>query len=232
MLVRVTFIDILAFQLFTLAMVAILLFYSGISDYLAYVRRGFREAYRLLRAQATLFGIIGIVIIIIGLWGETTWPISVVSKGVNTMGAYNILFYDPYLMLGIVLASFSACVMLRLDTRYAGLLALITGALSIYYGINAYGLGLTQSPIAMLFLYGSLGLTAIFTFPVTIFIDGIIIGPMLANKADKGSRRYVTMRWKLAFLGFVIFLLFSAASALIALAIGGGALAPHLANPP
>jgi hypothetical protein len=40
------------------------------------------------------------------------------------------------------------------------------------------------------------------------------------------------MRWKLAFLGFVIFLLFYAASALIALAIGGGALAPHLANPP
>lgn len=172
------------------------------------------------------------MVLIIGFWGELTWPISVVSGGTNLMGAYNILFYDPYLMLGMVLVSFSGLVLLRLSTRYAGLLAAMTGALSIYYGINAYILGMTKVPIVMLFLYLALGLTAIFTFPVTILIDHIIMEPIMENKSDKVAPKPVTLMWKLAFAGFVIFLLFSAASAIMALTIGGGALAPHLASPP
>ncbi|MCL5430519.1 MAG: DUF981 domain-containing protein [Candidatus Marsarchaeota archaeon] len=227
-----TFVDALAFQLFSLAFVATLLFYAGVSDYRTYLKRGFREAYLLLRSQAVLFGVMGIVVLIIGLWGEMTWPISVLSNGSNVMGAYNILFYDPYLMLGMVLVSFAVCVMMRLNTRYAGLLALMTGALSIYYGINAYMLGLTEEPLFTLILYIGLGGTAIFTFPVTIFVDKIIIEPMHGNKTDKNVKRFITWPWKLAHLGFLLFLLFSAASALLALAIGGGALAPHLSNPP
>jgi hypothetical protein len=42
----------------------------------------------------------------------------------------------------------------------------------------------------------------------------------------------VTPLWKLALACFVIFLLFSAISAILAIFIGGGALAPHLASPP
>lgn len=227
-----TFIDIIAFQLFSLAFVAALLFYSGVSDYLAYRKYGFKEAYRLLRSQATLLGIVGIIVIFIGLWGETTWPISTIVNGTNVLGPYNILFYDPYLMLGMVLVGFSACVLLGLNTKYSGLLAIMTGALSIYYGVNAYGLGLTKEPIVMLMLYIAFGITAIFTFPVTIFIDGIIIEPMQGVRPARSAKKLVKLPWKLAFIGFVIFLLFSATSAMIALAIGGGALAPHLASSP
>ena len=122
--------------------------------------------------------------------------------------------------------------MLRLHTRYAGLLAIMTGALSIYYGINAYSLGLTKQPLITLLLYAVLGGTAVFTFPVTIFVDRIIMEPVQRGRDDKGARRLVTLPWKLAFAGFVFFLLFSAASAILALVIGGGALAPHLASPP
>ena len=101
-----TFVDVLAFQLFSLSFISVLLFYSGISDYWAYIKRGFHEAYRLLKAQAVLLGIMGIVVMLIGFWGETNWPITVLSSsGSNVLAAYNILFYNPYLMLGIVLVS-------------------------------------------------------------------------------------------------------------------------------
>lgn len=227
-----TFVDPLAFQLFTLAFVSTLLFYAGISDYLAYIKKGFRMAYHYLRSQAMVLGAIGAVVLGVGLWGELSWPISTIVNGTNVLGAYNILFYDPYTMLGIVLVAFSACVMLKLSTRYVGLLAAMTGALSIYYGINAYTLGLTKEPFTMLLLYIALGGTAVMTFPVTIFIDRIIVEPALVNKNSRNSRRPISPVWKLAFMGFILFLLFAAASAILALAIGGGALQPHLANPP
>ena len=228
-----TFVNPLAFQIFTLAFVSAVLCYAGISDYLTYKKRGVHEAYQSLKAQALLLGVIGVVVLGIGLWGELNWPISTVVNGTNVLGAYNILFYDPYLMLGIVLVGFSASVMLRLNTRYVGLLAAMTGALSIYYSVNAYGLGLTKEPLTMLLLYVALGGTAILTFPVTIFIDSMVIGPSNNSKASKDNRlKLISLPWKLAFGCFVLFLLFAAASAILALAIGGGALASHLANPP
>ncbi len=51
-----TFVDTLAFQLFTLSFVSILRFYSRISDYLSYAKRGFWVVYQYLKAQALLLG--------------------------------------------------------------------------------------------------------------------------------------------------------------------------------
>jgi putative membrane protein len=179
-----------------------------------------------------VLGAIGVVILIIGLWGEFTWPLSAIVNGANALGAYDILFYDPYLMMGMVLLGFSACVILRLDTKYSGLFALMVGALSIYYGTNAYSLGLTKEPTIMLLLYVAFGITGIFSFPFTLFIDRIIMDPLQGENTDNLTQKPLTPLWKLAFTCFVIFLLFSAISAILAISIGGGALAPHLANPP
>jgi putative membrane protein len=201
------FIDPLALQLFSLAFISTLLFYSGIIGFVTYSRYGHHKTYQHLRAQAVPLGGIGVAVLSIGLWGELSWPLP---------GSYNILFYDPYLMLGVVLVSFAASVAFRLRTQYVGLLAAMTGALSIYYGINAYDLGLTKEPLAMLALYVALGGTAVLTFPVTIFMD----------------EKPMTMPWKVAFAGFVLFLLFAVGSAIIALIIGGGALSPHLTSAP
>ncbi|MDE1855409.1 MAG: DUF981 family protein [Candidatus Micrarchaeota archaeon] len=227
-----TFVDIIALQLFTLAFIAILLFYAGISAYWAYLKRGFREAYRQMRASAVVLAMLGVAVLVIGFWGDLTWPISTIVNGANVLGAYDILFYDPYLMLGVVLLGFSTSVLLRLNTRYAGLLALMIGALSIYYGVNAYGLGLTKEPMVMLLLYVAFGITGIFSFPFTLLIDRIIMEPLQGGTASKLTQKLVTLPWKFALASFVIFLLFSAISAILAIAIGGGALAPHLANPP
>jgi putative membrane protein len=227
-----TFVDTIAFQLFTIAFVAILLFYAGISTYWEYLKRGFREAYRLMKAQAVVLSAIGLVILIIGFWGEFVWPISTIVNGANVLGAYDILFYDPYIMMGMALLGFSACVILRLDTKYSGLFALMVGALSIYYGTNAYSLGLTKEPTIMLLLYVAFGITGIFSFPFTLFIDRIIMGPLQGESTASSAQKPLTPFWKFAFACFVIFLLFSAISAILAIFIGGGALAPHLASPP
>lgn len=48
--------------------------------------------------------------------------------------------------------------------------------------------------------------------------------PVIENKQNQKGRAMVTLPWRLAFAGFVIFLLFSAASAILALAIGEGRL--------
>jgi putative membrane protein len=186
-----------------------------------------------MRAQAVVLSTIGIVILIIGFWGELTWPISAIgASGTNVLGAYDILFYDPYLMMGMAILGFSACIISRLDTKYSGLFALMVGALSIYYGVNAYSLGLTKEPTIMLLLYVAFGITGIFSFPFTLFIDRIIMEPLHAESTGNSTQKPLTPIWKLALACFVVFLLFSAISAILAISIGGGALAPHLANPP
>ncbi len=216
------FVDPLALQLFTLAFVAGLLFYSGVMGYIAYNRHGHHRAYQHLRAQAVPLAGIGVITFAIGLWGEVTWPLP---------GSFNILFYDPYSLLGVILVGFAASVLLRLRTQYIGFLAAMTGALSIYYGIDAYQLGMTKDPLTMLFLYIALGGTAVLTFPVTIYIDRMVIEPELENMPE-AAKKPLTLPWKLAYGGFLLFLLFAAASAILALTIGGGALSSHLASPP
>jgi len=216
------FVDPLALQLFTLAFVAVQLFYSGVVGYMTYVRHGRRQTLEHLRAQVVPLAGIGAIVFAIGLWGEFVWPLP---------GSYNILFFDPYLLLGVILIAFAVSVALRIRTQYVGLMAGMTGALSIYYGIHAYQLNLTSEPLFMLFLYIALGGTAVLTFPLTIAIDRMIIGPELEGKPDV-DRRPVTLWWKVGLVAFLIFLLFAAASAIISIGIGGGALSSHLANPP
>jgi putative membrane protein len=216
------FVDPLALQLFTLAFVSGLLFYSGIVGYVMYRRHGHHRTYEHLRAQVVPLAGLGVIVFAIGLWGEITWPLP---------GSYNILFYDPYSLLGVILVGFAASVAFRIRTQYIGLLAAMTGALSIWYGISAYNLGLTAEPLTMLFLYIALGGTAVLTFPVTVYIDRMVIDPELENEPNM-VQKALTLPWKLAYGGFLLFLLFALGSAIIALTIGGGALSSHLASAP
>jgi putative membrane protein len=216
------FVDPLALQLFTLAFVAGLLFYSGVVGYVTYRRHGHRPTYEHLRAQIVPLAGVGVIVFAIGIWGEVTWPLP---------GSYNILFYDPYSLLGVILVGFAVSIALRVRTQYIGLLAAMTGALSIYYGISAYQLGMTKDPLTMLFLYIALGGTAVLTFPVTIYIDRMVMNPVLED-APNDVKKPITLPWKLAYSGFLLFLLFAVGSAILALIIGGGALSSHLASAP
>jgi putative membrane protein len=226
-----TFVDTLAFQLFTLAFVSGLLFYSGIVGYSTYRKYGPRRTFDHLKAQAVPLGGIGLIVFSIGLWGELVWPLP---------GSYNILFFDPYVLLGIVLLGFAISVNIGRRTQYVGLLAAMTGLLSIYYGYSAYTLSLTKEPLAMFFLYVALGGTAIFTFPVTLWIDRMVLEPTLGGVPAEEStgttsrigNPMVSLQTKVLFGGFLLFLLFAAGSAIMALIVGGGALPSHLSSAP
>jgi putative membrane protein len=241
-----TFVDTLAFQLFTLAIVSGLLFYSGVVGYATYRKFGPRRTYEHLKAQAVPLGGIGLVIAGIGFWGEINWPLP---------GSYNILFFDPYLLLGVVLVGFAVAVEFRWRTQYLGLLAAMTGLMSIYYGYSAYTLQMTKEPLTMFFLYVAMGGTAVFTFPVTLWLDRIVIAPPPlqepATAPSTTSARasppelvaqvaagltdgdpIVPIQIKILFGGFLLFLLFAAGSAILAVLIGGGALPAHLTTAP
>jgi len=241
-----TFVDTLAFQLFTLAFVSAILFYSGVIGYLTYRRFGPRRTYEHLKGTIVPLGMIGIVVTTIGMWGEIVWPLP---------GSYNILFFDPYLLLGAVLLGFALSVTFKVKTQYVGLMAAMTGALSIYYGYSAYQLGMTKEPLTMLFLYVALGGTAILTFPITIFIDRMVLEPLTTPVATPATSEapapasgsffpsvvpggfadadpQVALPWKVVFAGFSLFLLFAVGSAIIAIVIGNGALPAHLSSAP
>jgi len=225
-----TFVDTLAFQLFTLAFVSGLLFYSGVVGYVTYLRHGPRRTFEHLRAQAIPLGGLGVIIASIGLWGEIVWPLP---------GSFNILFFDPYVLLGVVLLGFAVSVAFRWRTQYVGLLAMMVGLLSIYYGAEAYNLGLTKEPLAMFLLYVAMGGTAVFTFPVTLWLDRYVVTPLSASATpgegtDTGGTKIaqMTAEVKVLFGLFLIFLLFAAGSAIAALWIGGGALPQHLTYAP
>jgi len=225
-----TFVDTLAFQLFSLAFVSAALFYSGLVGYVTFLRYGPRRTFEHLRSQAVPLGGLGVIIATIGLWGEIVWPLP---------GSYNILFFDPYLLLGVVLIGYAVCLGFRWRTQYIGLLAAMTGLLSIYYGANAYNLGLTKEPLAMFLLYVSMGCMAIFTFPVTLWIDRYVISPLISSESTPGGpspdskpSAAMSAEVKVLFGLFLIFLLFALGSAIATLYIGGNALTSHLSYAP
>ena len=232
-----TFVDTLAFQLFTLAFISGLLFYSGVIGYVTYRRHGAGRTLEHLQGMAVPLGGMGIIVFCIGLWGEVVWPLP---------GSYNILFFDPYSLLGIVLLGFAIAVNRNWRTQYVGVLAAMTGLLSMYYGATAYNLGLTKEPLAMFLLYVAMGGTAVFTFPVTLWIDRMVLTPVLesrkassgtaAGASDHGTPTPISAitgsQLKILVGTFLFFLLFAAGSAIAALFIGGGALSSHLVSAP
>ena len=232
-----TFVDTLAFQLFSLAFISGLLFYSGVIGYVTYRRHGPERTLEHLQGMAVPLGGMGLLVFCIGLWGELVWPLP---------GSYNILFFDPYSLLGIVLLGFAISVNRSWRTQYIGFLAAMTGFLSVYYGATAYNLGLTKDPLAMFLLYVAMGGTAVFTFPVTLWIDRMVLTPVLeSRKASSGQgtgasdhgaptpiSSITTAQLQVLVGTFLFFLLFAAGSAIAALFIGGGALSSHLVSPP
>ena len=229
-----TFVDTLAFQLFTLAFISGILFYSGIVGYVTFRRFGPRRTLEHLKGQAVPLGGLGVLVFGIGFWGEIVWPLP---------GSFNIRFFDPYSLLGIVLIGFAVSENREWRTQYIGLLAAMTGVLSTYYGASAYSRGLTKEPLAMFLLYVAMGGTAVFTFPVTLWLDRMVLTPVLEAREkpaaatgrvheDAPGFTRVTLQLQVLVGTFLCFLLCAAGSAILALIIGGGALSSHLVSAP
>ncbi len=202
------FIDDLAMELFTLALVGIVSVYMTASVYLEYRKNGAKNIEEILKPGVFPLGVLGVVILIMGFYGEMTWPLP---------GSYNILFYDPYMFIGMILVMMAVAIGYRQKLQYVGILAFFAGIIAIYYGANAYIDKMTSSPIAMLGLYIAFGLTGVFTFPTTLIYD-MLPG---REKVSKGWTVILVLFW----LGLII-------SAILAAITAIEAVPQHLLSPP
>ena len=202
------FIDNLAYSLFTISLSGFLLLYTTISIFLSY-RRNEKDFISHLKGASIPLGILGAYILITGLWGQFTWPLP---------GSYNILFYDPFVSFGIVLLSFSFVIRFEGRIDYAGFFGMMVGILAIIYGVEGYGLGLTQEPIALLGMYFLYGIAGILSYPVSLILH-----------RRPGSKKNFWKGW-VVFLGLFLVSLFMAS--LLAGVIGSAAISSHLFSPP
>ena len=201
------FIDDLAMELFTLTLVGVVSIYMTGTAYLAY-RKGEKNIEEIMKPGVMPLGILGGIIVVMGVYGEMTWPLP---------GSYNILFYDPYLILGLIILMMAVALGLKQKLQYTGIIALFAGAIAIYYGANAYLDKMTSSPIAMLGLYIAFGLTGMFTYPTTLIYD------MLPGKGrvSKGWTVILVLFW----IGLIV-------SAVLAAVTAIEAVPQHLLSPP
>ncbi|WP_393970837.1 DUF981 family protein [Oxyplasma meridianum] len=202
------FIDDLAMELFTLSLVGVISIYMTAKVYLEYRKKGTANLEEYLKPGIFPLGILGVVILIMGFYGEMTWPLP---------GSYNILFGDPFMFIGMILIMMVLAIWFKQKLQYVGILAFFAGIIAIYYGANAYLDKMTSSPIAMLGLYIAFGLTGIFTFPTTLIYD------MLPGK-EKASKTWTAV--------LVIFWIGLIVSAVLAAITAIEAVPQHLLVPP
>jgi putative membrane protein len=203
-----TFIDNLAFSLFAISFAGLMLLYTMFSMYLAYTKK-VRDFSGYLNSAVIPLTLLGAYMIIMGFWGEFTWPLP---------GAYNILFYDPLIGFGIVLIAFSLVIKNKTRLEYPGFLALLLGAMLVLYGIEGYSIGLTKEPLALLGLYVLYGAVGVLAYPVSLIADRL---PGLKKNPWPG--------WTTILLAFMV-LLFLAS--MLAAYIGFSAIGGHLVSPP
>jgi putative membrane protein len=203
------FIDDLVLELFSIAFVGLLTLYMVVGAYFGYRKKGTKDLYDHIRPGIIPLAVLGVLILILGLYGEMTWPLP---------GSYNILFYDPYVMLGVVLIGFTISVELKQKLHYVGLLSMAAGLSLLAYSTFGYSIGLTQSPLALFGLYLAFGSAGILAFPVTLMIDSLV-----ATKAR------ITVPWKVVMILFWLALL---TATVLAALLGVAALQAHLITPP
>jgi putative membrane protein len=202
------FVDNLAISLLAVSFVGALTLYMTVRAYLGY-RKGAKDPCDdVIPGMLTLAGL-GVFVFGIGLIGELTWPLP---------GSYNILYFDPLMMLGVILVSFAISVVYRRKTQYAGLLALLAGAMVAYYGIVAYGLGLSKDPLVLLALYLSFGTSAMLSYPVTLIFD------IMSGKGRRASRLWDVV--------LVLFWISLVVATVMSGAMGAAATAAHLLSAP
>lgn len=179
----------LAYSLFSITFVGLLLLYFVVRTYLTAKSR--QKISEQLNGVAMPLGIAGIFIAITGVWNMLTWPLS---------GSYNILFYDPYVALGLLLVAFAYAIKHKIKLEYIGFWSLLAGIMTIVYGINGYGLGMTSSPIALLGLYSFFGIAAILACPMAYLADRL---PGMNSRLSSGWKLIVVL-FALALIGAII----------------------------
>jgi putative membrane protein len=203
-----TFIDNLAFSLFSLSIASLIIVYLMVSVYLEY-KKG-KKDYKEIEAAATVpLILVGAYMVLSGAFGQFTWPLP---------GSYNILFYDPLVSFGLVILAFALAFKYNVRYEFVGFFGLLVGIMTIFYGIQGYSIGLTELPAALLALYVFFGVAGIFSYPVSLIMQRL-----------PGLKKNPWIGWQVCLVIFVAALLLAA---LAAGYVAVSAIPAHLLSPP
>jgi uncharacterized membrane protein len=221
------FIDDLGLVLDLLILVTAAVFYTGVMVWFETSRKDIPRAQSQLRAGALLLGVLGSVLFLIAIWGELTWPFGFAPP----LSSYNPFFFDPILLLSILLVSFAIAVKLRYPTHFVGMLGVIIGMGIAFYGTRGYQIGLTKDPLETFLMYLAFGAMAIGSYPATLYIDWFVVGPsnpgtdpMPSNPTPDFPKMWIIL------LGLFLFIVVLAGVA--AVLYGINTAWSHLASPP
>ncbi len=106
----VAFIDELAYYLFGIAFAAFLLAYLASVMYLSY-RKDRMDMRSHLEDMSVPLGFLGGYLLVMGAISQMTWFLP---------GAYNILFYDPMVSLGLLLLIFAFSIKMKFKLQFTG----------------------------------------------------------------------------------------------------------------
>lgn len=197
-----TFVDLLTSQLFVLGFSGLIIAYLA---FYSLTGKG-KKNYTNIRSGSVILAVLGFYMVVTGLFGQFTWPLP---------GSYNILYYDIYTLWGLLVVGLAWSLRERMSLRPLGIFAMLLGFMSIYYGIMAYTMGLSQSPIAVLGLYSLFGISGVLVYPLAMVVEGDV-------KNNQGI-------WKAVGIACVAALVLGS---LLAILIGASALPSHLAMAP
>jgi len=219
----VPFVDILTAQLFGLSISGFTVLYASTKAYITYrrINKANPTVLKSVSYESILDEVyhvsiplilLGLYLLITALFGQFVWPLP---------GSYNILFYDPLALGSLVLISAGIALYRRLAfyLEYVGFLALITGAVTIWYGYSGYALGLTLEPLVLFLMYLFMGIAAILSYPYLLTVRRIASGQ--ATRVHPMINALLAVFWASLFMG-----------SLLAAYVGAVAVPAHLAHPP
>ena len=153
---------------------SLLILYLTVDAYFRYSRTGDVHVENFLREGAVPLALFGGVIFILGFYSEIMWPIQIATTNVaaaKAFAGYNILFFDPLFLMGIVVIAFAMTVRFGYKMQTFGVLALYAGIAAIYYGYEGFKLNMSSEPTALLLMYFAFGSVGILSYPITLLID-------------------------------------------------------------
>ncbi|MCL4356626.1 MAG: DUF981 family protein [Candidatus Thermoplasmatota archaeon] len=168
------FVDYLAFGLLSISVVSLLILYLSVDAYFRYKKTNDVHVEKFLNEGVMPLALFGGVIFILGFYSEIIWPLQIATTNVAAASAfagYNILFFDPLFLMGIVVIAFALTVKFGYRMQSFGVLALFSGIAAIYYGYEGFKLNMSSEPLAMLLMYIAFGSVGILSYPITLLID-------------------------------------------------------------
>lgn len=221
------FIDDLSIVLDLMILICAAVFYTGGMVWFETSRKDNLRAVSHLRSGAFILGILGGLIGIIAIWGELTWPFGFAAP----LSAYNLFFFDPLLLLAILLVAFPLALRFRYPTHFVGMLGVFVGMCIAFYGTRGYQLSLTKDPLETFLMYLAWAAMSIGIYPATLYVDWFVIGPSNPGTDPLPSPptpNYPKLWWILLGLFMFLVVLAGVAAVLYGIDTAWG----HLSGPP